>query len=259
MSVLKEVRSKDSNDKEVVVFVKKPNAKELSDAQIASAAAATKAITAGALTRVKLRDVLETQGIWTKEQETELEEIQKRITENVRVLAKGGIKLSHARKIAIEIRKDRNRQADLLSRRSELDQFTIEAQAENARFDYLTSICVVTEEGEKVFSSLDDYKNKSSEPYAYEAASELFDLISNSDKDWQKKLPENKFLLEHGFVNDEMRYINKDGHLTDSEGHLVNEDGRFINEKDEYVDRFGNRINEDGTPFIEAPAPFLED
>lgn len=259
MSSLKEVRSKDSSDKEVVVFVKKPNAKELADAQIASAAAATKAITAGALTRVKLRDVLNEQGLWTKEQEAELEEIQKRITDSVRKLAQGGIKLSQARKIAIDVRKDRNRQADLLSRRSELDQFTIEAQAENARFDYLTAICVVTEEGEKVFASLDDYKNKSSEPYAYEAASELFDLMSSSDKDWQKKLPENKFLLEHGFVNDEMRYINKEGHLTDSSGHLVNEEGRFINDKNEFIDRFGERINEDGSPFIEAPAPFLED
>lgn len=259
MSSLKEIRSKDSAGKEVVVYVKKPNAKELSEAQIASAAAANNAVQAKALTRIKLRDVLKEQGIWTDEHEAELTRIQKNISENLRKLAQGGIKLSKAREIAISIKKDRRSQADLLTRRSELDEFTVEAQAENARFDYLVSVCVVNEEGGRIFVSLDDYKNKSQEPYSYEAASALFELISNTDKDWERKLPENKFLLEHKFVNEEMRYINKDGHFVDAENRLVNEEGRFVNEAGEYVDRDGNRIDEDGLPVVEAPQAFIED
>lgn len=257
--MLKEIKSKDLTEKEVVVFVKKPTAKDLSEAQVMSSAVATKAINTGAATRLKMQDYLKEQGLWSDEQEAELDEIQKNITNNVRILAAGGIKLSEARKIAIKIRRDRNRQAELLSRRSELDQYTVESQAENARFDYLVSVCVVTEEGEKVFKNLDDYKSKSTEPYAAEAANALFDIISQTDKDWEKKLPENKFLLEHKFVNDELRYVNKEGKLTDSEGKLVDKDGRFINEKGEFIDRYGNRVNEDGTPFIEKPEPFLED
>lgn len=259
MSALKEVRSKDSSDKEVVVFVKKPSSKELSDAQIYSASVATRAVAAKALTRKKLADVLSEQGIWTKEHQDKLEEIQKRIEANVRKLALGGIKLSAAREIAISIKKDRRDQQELLSRRSELDEFTIESQAENARFDYLVSVCVVNEDGSKVFATLDDYKNKSEEPFAYEAANALFEVISNTDKDWQKKLPENKFLLDHGFINEEMRYINKDGKLTDVDGRLVDKDGRYINDKNEYVDKDGNRVNEDGSPYVESPQPFLED
>ena len=181
------------------------------------------------------------------------------IAENVRKLAMGGIKLSTARNIAISIRKDRAKQAELLSRRSELDQYTVESQADNARFDYLASVCIVDEEGKKIFSSLDEYKNKSTEPYVFEAASTLFELISETDKDWEKKLPENKFLLEHNFVNEELRFINKDKKLVDQDGRLINDKGRFINEAGEYVDRSGNRINEDGSPYIESPQPFLED
>jgi hypothetical protein len=257
--MLKEVKSKDSADKEKVVFVKKPNAKELADAQVASASVATKAINSGATTRLKMQDYLKEQGLWSDEQDKELEDIQKRISENVRKLAMGGIKLSTAKSIAINIRKDRLKQAELLSRRSELDQYTVESQADNARFDYLASVCIVDEEGKRLFSSLDEYKNKSTEPYVFDAASALFELISDTDKDWEKKLPENKFLLEHNFVNEELRFINKDKKLVDQDGRLINDKGRFINEAGEYVDKSGNRINEDGSPYVESPQPFLED
>ena len=52
----------------------------------------------------------------------------------------------------------------------------------------------------------------------------LYDLDPNYDNN----LPENKFLKDYSFVNEDLRLVNDDGHLVDSQGRLINEEGRFI-------------------------------
>jgi hypothetical protein len=58
--------------------------------------------------------------------------------------------------------------------------------------------------------------------------------LEDARKDWEKDLPENKFLVEFNFVNEDLELVNEDGHLVDSQGKLINKDGR-------YVDKEGNK------------------
>jgi hypothetical protein len=53
-------------------------------------------------------------------------------------------------------------------------------------------------------------------------------MLYGLDPDYDKNLEENKFLKEFKFVDDDLRFINKGGHLVDIDGKLVDEDGRFI-------------------------------
>jgi hypothetical protein len=238
-----EVKSKDGEGKEVVVFVKRPTSDQLTQAQMYSNKVFREALESGAILRVKLDDYMESQGLWDEEQQKKLKELDTKIDSNLKKLRNGKAgkltKLSQARKLALDIRKDRMERLLLLSKKRELDEYTVEAQAENARFNKLVTLCVYNDEDEYVFSDLTDYNNKKDEPYAVEAASKLATILYQLDEDWQKKLPENEFLLKHKFVDDKLRLINKDGHL-------VTEDDKLVNENGEYVDGDGNKITRDG-------------
>ena len=88
-----------------------------------------------------------------------------------------------------------------------------------------------------------------------------------------KNLEENKFLQEFKYVDDELRFINEDGHTVDSEGRLTNEDGRYIAyENDEdykerknpyFVNKDGEKVVEKGDEWVKESiverSPFLDE
>jgi hypothetical protein len=108
------------------------------------------------------------------------------------------------------------------------------------------------------FNNLDDYLERIEDPAALKGAQVLANMIYGLDNDYEKNLPENKFLLKYKFVNENLRFINNEGKLVDREGRLIDEAGRFINESGEYVDKDGNRVDEHGDYIVDAK-PFLDD
>jgi hypothetical protein len=78
------------------------------------------------------------------------------------------------------------------------------------------------------------------------------------DSDFEKKLPENKFLLDYKFINDDLRYVNNGGKLVDEDGRLVDENGRYVNEEGKFVDRDGNLVDEKGDYIVDF-SPFTDD
>jgi hypothetical protein len=146
------------------------------------------------------------------------------------------MKLSEARKLAIDIRLDRWRLNILQIQRREYDQYTVEGQTENARFDCLASLCILDEEGNRLFKSVDDYYDSADETYINEAAAKLANMMFGTE-DWQKKLPENEFLNKHNMVDDNGRLINKDGQFIDSEGQVLTEEEVKKQDKEaEFID-----------------------
>lgn len=204
------------------VYVRKPNHQELSDAQLHASKIFNEARKSGAVLRVKLDDYMREQGVWDDHKVELLGELTKNIVETVTELEKGKSgkykKLSEARQAAINVRIWRAQQVRLLSQNRELDAYTVEGQAENARFDYLIIHCVVNEENEPIFKSLEDYNERGGEDWARKAAEELSFIVNGEvDKDWESKLPENIFLLKYGFVNNDLSLVDKDGNLVDRE------------------------------------------
>lgn len=247
---------KDSDGNEKTVYVKKPTARETSDAKVYSNRLAARMLSpdsSGQVTvilRSQIIDRLKLMGVWSQEQEDSLKKISTEIFRKERLLAcggKDGVTKTQARDTALNVRKLRLDQSELLSKSRELDGVTLESQTEQASFDYLMSRCVLDEEGNSIFSSVEEYKEASSQPYLYDSALALAKSIFGSDEDAMKKLPENAFLIKYGFADDKCRLIDKSGHLIDEEtGKWINADGYFVNDKDEPIDRDGKRLTQTG-------------
>lgn len=255
-NVLK-VESVDSDGKAVSLVVKKPTQKHLNQAQLYCAKQFKLACEQGLCFRTKLEDYLIQQGKWSEETKVRLAELEKDLTSMTLSLktkkdADGNVlKLSEGRKMAISMAQKRAEWVILRTKLKENDVFTVEGHVDNAKFDYLVSLCTFNDAGDRVFNTVDDYLDKSEEPYAYSAAEALSRLLYQQDDDWLKKLPENEFLINYKFVNQDLRYINKDGKLVNAGGHLVNQDGELIGENGELVDVDDKILSNEKIDFID--------
>ena len=209
---------------------------------------------------------MQEQGIWDDEKETQYNQILEKINEGEKKLSRGGISLSEARGLAIEMRENRSEFRSLIAERSSMDGNTAEGQADNERFAHLLYTCLKNENGKKVFKSKEEYEESAALPYVVSAAGELAEKLYGLDPDYEKNLPENKFLQAYKFTDHALRLINDDGHLIDIDEdgvqRLIDENGRYIEYDKEgekyFVDRDGSRVSEAGD-YEEEFSPFLDD
>ena len=219
----------------IQIIVRKPSNAVMSAAQRKGALVWTQCIQEGVMTKKELEKVLEDRGIWTKAKAQEQANILKAISE----LEK---KLYLSRGVTLKTSEGR----DLLAEKVSLEQNTAESLSDNAKFDYIVSQCTFDINELPVYNSIDDYSNRSDDPIAFAAASALAAMLYSLDKDFEMKLPENKFLAKFDYINDDLHLVNKEGNKVDTEGRLVNDLGQFINEEGKRVDIDGNLLDEDG-------------
>lgn len=200
--------------------IRKPTYKQLTEAQLYSSKIFNEAVKNGVTLRVNLEEELRKNGAWSEDKAKRLVDVTLEINNLIDGLTKGkGVykKLSEARKTAIQVRRLRNEQTELLLENRKLDNYTAEGLAEQARFDYLVSVCVY-HHGEKVFSNINEYLEKADQDWAKKCATEvMYMLHPDTDRDWQLKLPENKFLKKYDLIDDQGRLVDKDGHLVDEQ------------------------------------------
>jgi hypothetical protein len=243
-------------------LVKKPNRKDLNESQIAYNKAWRKSLDDKAILRQKLNDYLTEQGVWSEDKQKQYEEFVKKINDRELVLKKGGIPLKKAKTIALELKRLRVSFRELISERSSYDNNTAEGAADNARFDYLVSVCVLDPSTNKpVFKDIDDYNERGSEGWAVKAAGELANFLYNLDPNYEQSLPENEFLSKFKFTDSKGRLVNKEGHLI-----AIDEEGveRLIDEESYYVAYDENgvqyKVNRSGEKIVEVVvSPFLDD
>jgi hypothetical protein len=247
------------NNKDITLAVRSPSLQDQREATKVYNQAFSEALKAKAVVRAKLDDLLVDQGLWDDSKQTRFNRLQSSILENERKLARGGISLNDARAVAIEMKRLRAELRDLISVKTNLDTHTAEGQADNARFNYLVSACTVYNDSKKsYFNNYEEYLNKSGDTVSILAAQHLAGMLYGLDNDYEEKLPENKFLKQYKFVDDKLRFINKEGKLVDEDGRLLDETGRFINDKGEYIDKDGNLVTFEGEYVVEFK-PFLDD
>jgi len=217
------------------------------------------AIKSKAIVRAKMDDVLKDQGLWDDMKQAEYTRLAAEINQCERTLKKGGIKLSDAKELALKMRENREKLKELVSVRTTLDNQSAEGQADNAKFNYLVSACVVYKNNKQpYYKNLEEYLNAPASEVSVLGAKYLANMIYGLEDDFEKKLPENKFLAKYKFVNEDLELINKAGHRIDDEGRLINEWGRFVDEEGNYVDKDGNPISETGE-YVVDEQPFLDD
>lgn len=240
-------------------LVKTPSLNDQREAQKIYNQAFTDAVKSKSVVRAKLDDLLQDQGLWNDEKQARFTTLQKELLDGEKRLAKGGFSLNEARDLAIKMKGVRDEIRDLISVRTSLDNHSAEGQADNARFNYLVSVCVVYNDTKQpYFASMEDYLNRSTENVAVLGAQNLANMLYGLDNDYESNLPENRFLKKYKFVDDKLRFVDKKGRLIDSEGRLIDESGRFIDEQGNFIDKYGNRVNAEGDYVVE-PEPFLDE
>jgi hypothetical protein len=261
-----EINSVDLDGEKKKVFLQIPASEENKEAQLAYNKAFKEALQSGAILRQKLQRVMNEQGIWDDEKETQYQAILRDLNEGEKRLSRGGISLAEARQLAIDMRRRRVEFRSLIAERSSMDSNTAEGQADNERFSHLVYVCLKNASGKRLFKSKDEYEDNANQPYVIEAAGQLAEKLYGLDPDYDKNLPENKFLEAYKFSDNATRLINKDGHLIDidNEGveRLIDENGRFVaydeEDKSYFVDKDGEKLNEDGD-YEGGFTPFLDD
>jgi hypothetical protein len=220
-------------------------------------------LNSGTLIRDQLEEELRKRKLWSDDREQRYQELRKEIIDMEYTLASGGIKLNEAKKVALSMKRKRSEMVNLLSSRTDLDANTCEGRADNARFNYLFSNCLVYEDsGEKYFKNgLDDYILNLENPVAGVGANEFFYLLSDTEQ-VDDKLPENKFLKQFNFVNESYQLVDKDNRLIDEEGKHVDEYGNYVKWVDDttfvFVDINGRELDNSGNFKVEF-SPFLDD
>lgn len=242
---------KNEDGEMVKIYVQRPNSKVLSEAQRVSAKVWTDCVRDKIMTKQELKNFMYENNIWNQSKDLEQLNITNDIQNMEKQLYVGNgrtkrMKISEAKEIAIRMRIARARLRDLIAEKMSLEQNTAEAISENAKFDYIVSRCTFYENGERVYKNLDDYNDSSDSEMAYEAATAMAQLLYSLDKDFEAKLPENRFLVNKGFVNDDLALVNKDGVTVDTQGRRINEFGHYINDEGKRTDIDGNLLDEDG-------------
>ena len=240
-------------------LVRSPTLDNQREAQKVYNQAFTDAIKSKSVVRAKLDDLLEDQGLWNDEKQAKFTELQRELLEGEKKLAKGGFSLNEAKDLAIKMKSIRDEIRDLISVRTSLDNHSAEGQADNSRFNYLVSVCLVYNDTKQpVYKNMEEYLNSSTEKVAIMGAQNLANMLYGLDNDYESNLPENKFLKKFKFVDDKLRLVDKKGRLIDREGRLIDETGRFIDEEGNFIDKFGNKVDKDGEYLVDSQ-PFLDE
>lgn len=253
----KVVKTKMTNEKgkevSVELSIVYPQPAQLNSAQLEYDKCFKSALAGDAFLRPETDRILRERGLWDDEKEADFIALRERIAALELELDEGDMFIDEAKDVAIDIRRARLDIADLVAEKNYLDGNTAEAQAEQSRFNYLVSVCSVYNKvwgdhkrGDRVFKTLNEYLTNNTEQYARDLATQFATIMYNVDSDFEKNLPENKFLAEYGFVRDDLRLVNEDGHLVDLQDRLVDEDFNLVNEKGEIIDEEGHLLDENG-------------
>tara|TARA_Y100000361_G_scaffold153879_1_gene177037 strand:- start:5456 stop:6310 length:855 start_codon:yes stop_codon:yes gene_type:complete len=245
----KEVELEDGT--KVTIYVVKPSNQVISQADIHRAKRWNECIRDNVITKKELKTLMEDRGIWDKSKSDKEDEIGSKISDLEKKLYRGEggkkPKVSEGKNLALEMRRLRSDLRELISERLGLEENTAEALADNARFDYFVANCTFYKDsGKRVYNSVEDYNKRSSDSVAFTAASMLGNILYNLDSDFEKNLPENKWLNMFNLTDDEGSLVNSEGKTVDSEGRLINEQGHFLDEDGNRVDANGIPLDKDG-------------
>jgi hypothetical protein len=228
-------------------YVIKPiNAAASIEAQKVYNKAFKRAIEEGAILKKSLEDHMRRQGLWDDSKQEEYESLLKKSAAIEYKIKNGEYKkASEVRDKSIELKRIRNQLTSLLMIRNSMDSTTADGHADNERFFYLITACIYDYENQKpVYTSLDDYHERSETELAAKCATEFANFAYGLEENYEDKLIENKLLKKLGLLDDEGHLTNKKGQRVDLDGNLLNEDGARIDEN-------GNRIDINNNPIID--------
>jgi hypothetical protein len=259
MSTNKEVFTVKIDEKDVELAVIRPTVDIQQRSQMYYNKVFGESLKSGAILKASLKTYMKNQQLWDENKQKEHDGLVKTIDEGEKKLSRGNIKLSEAKKIALDMRLARIKLRTLLSDMTELYPNTAEGQADNARFNYLAAACLVyNTNGERFYKNIEDYLKDSENQIAIIGATKFAELYYGLNNEQELGLPENKFLKKYNFINNNLQLVDKDGNLVDIDGRHIDEFGYYIDEEGSRIDLDGNPLDENGFYKFES-SPFLDD
>lgn len=248
------VETVDQDGKELKLIIRVPGHKILQEAQMIYNLKLTSLIRQGSLngnqlfSKEQLDQHLANLNIWTEEDarqfmklQLELRELEFKLTNN------DNKELKKGKKIAFDMKTKRAALLVLYSRRVQFEGITMESIADNEKFKFLITKCIIDQKTEKpLFKNINDYEMRQGEPAGIAAATALAGQLYGYDEQTEAKLPENRWLQQYRFADEMGRLINEDNHLIDMEGHLIDEDGHFVNQEGKLIDNQGRLVDASG-------------
>lgn len=215
--------------------------------------ALTESMSNGYQLRVEIERMLQAKGLMdTAQDEKDQFNIRKSIKDKeieLRTAVKSGRKMTkeEGRALAISIKEDRLKLNEIGSGVSGYFNNTAETYASNEQIQYFVYSCtVLAENGERYWPSFEAFKADVENPVYSQAIRELLTSMTGLDKDYERKLYENSWLIRMGFMNEKLQFINDKGQIVDTDGRLIDDKGRYVNSDGKYVDVYGNLVNENG-------------
>lgn len=241
------------------VYIRDPSLESRRKAESEATKVYNQALEDGVKTRFQMIMLLKKRGIWSEEQDAEEATIRNDMQKLEEILDNGGIELEEAKKHAISIFQMRNKLQLMLADKIQYLNETVEAKKRSTFLDYLVYACTVYNNmrTKNYYKSYEDFLNKKdtedAELIQIKCSEIIYGLPDLDDT------PEKQFLREYGFVDDQMRLINEDGHLVDIDGRLIDENNNYIkyvgrgeNKKAVIVDINGDEIKENKRkPFLD--------
>lgn len=217
------------NGEKVELYIQKPRYEDINGAQMQKALTLQEGLKNNLYLKKEMDNILRSRGVWDDELQARLDEMHIELREKLAKLDGGDMKLSEARQLAIEISDLRNSIVLISSARRDFAELTADGRAEQAELDYLVASCTVynSDRKRKYFKDYQDYLSRKSDEDAYTIAQRFAEIMYDQIFD-EKRLPETQFLMEYGFVNEDLRFIDADGKLVDSEGNRINEQGQKV-------------------------------
>lgn len=244
------------NDNVLKLAIRKPTIEDLNEADEIYAEKVASLIKDGIggrkklLLRSQLNDYLRGAGVWTDKDDQDVRKLQLDIAELLEKIKKGGVKLSEGKEIALQISNKRREIVRINQKRQIFDDTTIESIAENDKIDYLIYSCTVyADDGRNYWESFEDMKNDKLNEVYREAARLSMKSLFNIDPQFEKNLPENKWLKKYNFVDEDLNYIDR------KTGERVDREGRPIKELEAELEKLRYSLQGD----IEEEAPFVDD
>jgi len=255
----------DVDGQDIKLVVRTPGHKILQEAQMVYSIELTrlmrKSVSDGdqLFSKQQLDKHLSDLGIWTEEDAKTFLTLQLELRSLEYELKKGGLTVSEGRNIAIAIRTKRKIMMALYAKRSQFDAITMESIADNKKFKFLMTKCVMTQGDNKpLFVDVIDYEARQAEQAAVDSATVLAGILYGYDQQSEASLVENEWLRKFRFADDSGRLVNDKGQLINEDGQLIDENGRFVDGKGNFIDNQGRPVDENGD-FIVKTKPFLDD
>lgn len=162
-------------------------------------------------TRSSMLDLLKREGIWTDKEEEKTNELLVELALLETALENTSKEeQSKQRELVIKMSKTRSQLLELVQVKTEPLEFVAESIAEEIKVEHYIVESTFYEDGKQYFKSYDDFKSRRYDEDVIKICDNFMRAINMSNTRILLDLPENKWLVNHGFMD-------KTGNVTDEE------------------------------------------